>query len=142
MGTTQRRVTLIQCTDSKRDESAPAKDLYDESRYFRKMRAWARDRRQPWFILSAKHGLVSPNQRLDPYDERGLNEQQAREIADALHRMAVDVVDVTAGRDYTDPLVPELERQGIDVVNHFAGEKIGKREQLLAERTHELRNRG
>jgi hypothetical protein len=136
------RITLIQCTDTKRDESAVAKDLYDESRYFRKMRAWARAKRQPWFILSAKHGLVSPHQQLDSYDERGLSEQQAREIADALHRMAVGTVDVTAGRDYTDPLVPELERQGIDVINHFAGEKIGKREQLLAEAAHELRNRG
>lgn len=136
------RVTLIQCTDTKRDEPAAAKDLYDESRYFRKMRAWARAKRQPWLILSAKHGLVSPHQRLKPYNERGLSDSQAETIADELTDMGVETVDVTAGRGYTNPLVPALESRGIDVVNHFAGEKIGKREQLLAERTHELRNWG
>jgi len=57
-------VTLIQCTNSKRDSVALARNLYDESRYFRLMRAWAEDRGDPWFILSAKHGLVPPGELL------------------------------------------------------------------------------
>jgi len=121
------RITLIQCTASKRDEPALAEDMYDPSAYFRAMRSWAKDRGDSWFILSAKHGLVAPDNRLKPYDERGLTTQQAKEIAEELHGKGVDTVHITAGRDYTNPLIPELERWGIDVVNHFAGQRIGER---------------
>lgn len=138
------RVTLIQCTDSKRDESAKARDLYDESRYFRKMRAWAEDREvaygSPWFILSAKHELVAPDEVLEPYDAFGLSEEQAESIAADLDGMGVTATDVTAGRKYTDPLIPALERRGVDVVNHFAGKRIGARERLLKQATVELQH--
>lgn len=136
------RVTLIQCTNSKRDEPADARDLYDESRYFRRMRAWAEARGQPWFILSAKHGLVPTDETLAPYDARGLSEAQAESIADELDGRGVTEVDVTAGRDYTDSLIPALEARGIDVINHFAGEGIGKREKHLKQATAELSNGG
>lgn len=128
-------VTLIQCTNSKRNQPAPARNLYDPSGYFRDMRAWAQSRGDPWFILSAEHGLVPPERRLAPYDERGISESQAREIATELWRREFDTVHVTAGRDYTRHLVPELEERGLDVVNHFAGEPIGRRRHLLQTET-------
>jgi len=125
--------TLIQCTNSKRDEPAPARDLYDESAYFRAMRKWAKQRPGPWFILSAKHGLVRPSDVLAPYDERGLTTAQAAAIAQQLAADGYDRIHVTAGRDYTDPLIPALERRGLDVINHFSGEPIGRRQKLLKE---------
>jgi len=124
-------VTLITCTNTKRDTPAPARDLYDESRYFRAMREWAESRGDPWRILSAKHGLVHPDTVLKPYNERGFSEEQARETAAELSVAGFDTVHVTGGRDYTDELVPELESRGIDAVNHFAGERIGTRQKLL-----------
>jgi len=126
-------VTLIQCTNSKRDTPALARDLYDESRYFRRMRAWAEHRGNPWYILSAKHGLVAPAEIIAPYDERGLTEEQASEISWSLHDLGVGTIHITAGRDYTNPLIPRLESFGMDVVNHFAGEPIGRREKQLCE---------
>jgi len=126
-------VTLIQCTDSKRDTPALARDLYDESRYFCRMRAWAEHRGNLWYILSAKHGLIAPTEIIAPYDERGLIEEQASEISRSLHNVGVETVHITAGRDYTSPLIPRLETFGMDVVNHFAGEPIGRRERLLRE---------
>jgi len=129
-------VTLIQCTNSKRDSVALARNLYDESRYFRLMRAWAEDRGDPWFILSAKHGLVPPPRRITaPYNERGLTGDQADQISRSLHRLGVETVHITAGRDYTEPLIPRLESFGMDVIHHFAGEPIGRREKLLREAT-------
>lgn len=137
---TDNRVTLIQCTNSKQDTASPARDLYDESQYFRRMREWANARGNPWFILSAKHGLVSPGTVIEPYDERGLSEQQANEIAAELSKRGVTVVDITAGRDYTNQLVPALEARGVDVINHFAGCRIGTRRSKLAEATAALKN--
>ena len=133
-------VTLIQCTDSKRDRPAAAKDLYDESAYFRRMRAWAEARGDKWYIVSAKYGLVEPFARIEPYDERGLSASQAETIATALAGRNVDAVHITAGTDYTGPLVPELEARGIDVVNHFAGERIADRRRLLKQATRRLNN--
>jgi hypothetical protein len=130
--------TLIQCTNSKRDTPAAARDLYDESRYFRVMRSWAHARDVPWFILSAKHGLLDPDDHIAPYDSVGLSEQQATEIATELRRRGVREAHICAGSKYTDPLIPELEQQGIDVVDNFAGMKIGKRQQALKRRMREL----
>jgi hypothetical protein len=97
------------------------------------MRAWAENRGNPWFILSAKHGLVAPTEIIAPYDECGLTEEQASEISWSLHNLGVETVHITAGRDYTNPLIPRLESFGMDVVNHFAGEPIGRREKRLRE---------
>lgn len=137
VGDRPQSVTLIQCTDTKRsndpEDAYRAQNLYDASSYFRKMRAWAEARGDPWYIMSAKHGLVAPNEIIAPYDERGISKAQAIEMALKLDALGFDTVHVTAGRDYTQHLVPELERDGIDVVNHFAGEPIGRRKQLLAE---------
>lgn len=133
------KATLIQCTNSKREGTHPARDLYDDSRYFRRMRAWAEAKDQPWFILSAKHGILHPDDEVSDYDARGLSDEQVGEIAAELVEMGFESVDITAGMDYTDPLVPELERRGVDVVNHFAGKRIGTREMLLEKETNRLR---
>jgi hypothetical protein len=140
VGDRPQSATLIQCTATKRDTAAPARDLYDESAYFRKMRAWAEARNDPWFILSAKHGLLNPHSGVEPYDERGLSVEQAKEIADTFTQWEFTAVHVCAGRDYLDPLTPELEAKGIDVVDSFAGLRIGERMRELDERTTELRH--
>ena len=130
--------TLIQCTNTKRDEPAPARDLYEPSGYFRDMRSWATARDGPWFILSGKHGLLDPDTVIGPYDARGLSEQQAETAATALAVRGVKTVWVCAGRDYTGTLVPACEAAGIDVIDPFAGLRIGERRQELQARTEGL----
>ncbi len=44
---------------------SPAKDLY-VSALFDKERAYAERTGIPWFILSAQHGLVAPDEVLEP----------------------------------------------------------------------------
>jgi hypothetical protein len=60
-------VYLVSCVSKKGSSPAPAKDLY-ASEWFRRVRHFIENKGSPWFILSAKYGLVLSNQTLDPYD--------------------------------------------------------------------------
>lgn len=138
------RIVLVQCTNSKRDEAAPARILYDESGYFCDYRSYATTFGEKWYILSAKHGLLEPDTVIEPYDERGITEGQAIAISDYLadRVTAETTIELLAGKDYTDPLVPELERRTpADVVEPHRGLGIGKRrqkaQQAVAEVEHE-----
>lgn len=134
------RATLIQCTKTKRSKPAPAKELYDKSGYFRDMVAYAEAQDNPYYILSARYGLVDPEAMIEPYDARGLSDTQAVEIADELAENGIETVELVAGRDYANPLVPELESHGIEVINNLRGCRIGTRRKRLSEWTHALKN--
>lgn len=104
------------------------------------MKRYAEASDDDYRILSAKHGLVHPEAELDPYDEFGLSEKQAETIAATLADAGVETVRIVAGKKYTDPLTPELEARGIDVVEVARGMRIGKRVKHLKEKARELEN--
>ena len=60
-------VYLVSCVSQKRVTPSPAKDLYT-SPLFRKARAYVERTGLPWFVLSAKYGLVHPDDVIAPYD--------------------------------------------------------------------------
>ncbi len=62
------RVALVSCVKSKRSEPSAARDLY-VSALFQKSRAWAARHCDRWYVLSAEHGLLSPDQRVAPYEK-------------------------------------------------------------------------
>lgn len=63
------QVGLVSCVKSKRDEPAAPKNLYT-SDYFEKMRSYAEQYHDDWWILSAKYGLLDPDgDPIEPYDE-------------------------------------------------------------------------
>jgi hypothetical protein len=59
------KVILLGCVKLKIDHRAPAKELY-RSPLWSGRRACAEASGHPWLILSAMHGLVDPEARLDP----------------------------------------------------------------------------
>jgi hypothetical protein len=65
------RIALVGCGSKKLDleegETAPAKDLYT-SNYFRLKREYVETCCDRWRILSAKHGLLSPDEEIEAYD--------------------------------------------------------------------------
>ena len=61
------RLLLVTCVKSKTTSPAAAKDLY-VSPLFRKARAYAERSELPWFIVTAEHGLVQPDEWLAPYE--------------------------------------------------------------------------
>jgi hypothetical protein len=70
-------IYLVSCVAKKRDHSAPAQDLYT-SEWFRRARAYVERTGSRWFILSAQHGLVNPDQVIAPYN-RTLNKMNIEE---------------------------------------------------------------
>ena len=58
---------LVSCVSVKQPCAAPAAELY-VSPWFRKARACVEAIGCPWYILSAKYGLVDPHSTIDPYN--------------------------------------------------------------------------
>jgi hypothetical protein len=129
-------ILLVTCVKSKGNQPAAAKDLYS-SALFRKERAYAERAGVPWFILSAEHGLVAPDEWLAPY-ERYLADTAASYRAawgawvaarlDLLAGPLTDkVVEIHAGSIYLDAIRPHLERLGARVVDPLHGLAMGQR---------------
>ncbi|MGE4426993.1 MAG: DUF6884 domain-containing protein [Solirubrobacteraceae bacterium] len=129
-------VVLISCVRSKGSEAALARDLY-VSDYFAKMRVYAERSGAPWFILSAEHGLVSPDTRLEPYDRyladlsvsarREWGGRVATQLAQAVGPLEGLSVEVHAGATYVDAVAEPLRSAGARVVDRLQGLPIGRR---------------
>lgn len=140
-------LVLVGCGAAKRDESAPAEDLYT-STYFGLKRRYAEAVGDGWAVLSAKHGVLRPDELIEPYDETiadvDVREWRARvcdEIATTVRaRLPLDAtpadatVTLLAGSDYTDPLRDWLAAKPYTVrypFDHTAG--IGEQMGLLSD---------
>lgn len=109
---------------TKRTSRAPARDLY-ASTLFRGRRRFVEMSCGPWFILSAKHGLVATDEVISPYEET-LNHKSSAEkrqwAASVLGQLTAVVVfkgnvfELHAGAEYRDHgLVDGLCRRGATV---------------------------
>lgn len=61
-------VYLVSCVAKKSESARPAKDLY-VSEWFLRARKYVERSDGRWFILSAKFGLVQPEQCIEPYEQ-------------------------------------------------------------------------
>src|SRR3954468_18405630 len=77
------RCVLIGCVSRKEPTARAAKDLY-RTELFARRRAYAEGSGQPWLIVSALHGLVGPDDVVEPYDVRlsDLTWQERHALAD------------------------------------------------------------
>lgn len=131
------RLCLISCCGPKRDHAAPARDLYTSDLFCKSVR-WAGAQRLPWAVLSAQHGLVWPDDVLEPYDLQlgrlTAAERQgwAVEVAESVGEASPAAVAVVlAGAAYADPLAPLLEARGWSVEQPLRGKQIGERKRWL-----------
>jgi len=135
-------IALIACAASKLSHRAPAADLYT-SQLFRKSQAFARQTCNRWFILSAKHYLLRPEEIVAPYNKtlntmlRASRETWAGEVFAQLHPSlhSGDRITMLAGNRYREFLLPLLQREGYAVQVPLEGMRIGEQLQWLKRHT-------
>ena len=136
-------IHLVSCGDQKQPVPAPARDLYI-SRWFCKARSYTESTRRPWFVLSAKHGLVHPDDVISPYDVT-LNtmrvagrRQWASRVLTQLgpHLDDVEAIVFLAGQRYREFLEPPLRSRGLVVSVPMEGLKIGEQLRWLTKMPH------
>lgn len=129
-------ILLVTCVKTKRGKACAAKDLYT-SPLFKKQRAYAENLDIAWFILSAEHGLVAPDEWLAPY-ERYLPDTPAAYraawagwVAARLDLLAGPiagkVIEIHASAPYVDVVRPILESHGGTVLDPLKGLAQGER---------------
>ena len=131
-----RRIVLIACASQKRRTRARAADLYTSTLFTLSLAYARRLRPDTIFLLSAKYGLLAPDQVIEPYDMT-LNDMPAARrrawavrVVQQLARYA-DLQDdqfvILAGRRYREYVVPYLA----DHVVPLEGMRIGEQLQYL-----------
>ncbi|HOV17014.1 MAG TPA: hypothetical protein PLF50_05935 [Candidatus Cloacimonadota bacterium] len=126
-------IGFVGCSAQKKNIASPAKDLYI-SPLFKKSRYFVEKNCDKWFILSAKYGLLSPEQIVEPYNETlksyGVKEKTAwaelvfREIAKHIH--PGDKIVFLAGKSYRQLLIPKLQNLGVLIEIPMKDLEIGK----------------
>lgn len=125
-------VCLVACTSRKGDQPAAAEFIY-RSPLFSAARSYAERRADQWFILSAKHGLLSPEDVIAPYNESLLNQSEAQRQAWAagVHRAFGERVPAgarvifLAGSAYRSYLAPAFESEGRETAAPMSALGIG-----------------
>lgn len=135
-----RTIICVLCVSQKQNTATLARDLYT-SDWFRKAAAYAEKHADAWYILSAKYGLVSPDQNIAPYDET-LNRMPAsarrawaqRVIKDLRgHLKPGDRVIFLAGARYRENLVAHIQKLGCTAEIPMQGLRIGEQKRWLKE---------
>lgn len=126
-------IYLVSCVSQKRELACEARDLY-VSDLFRKARRYVEASGCPWFILSAEHGLVAPNQMIAPY-ERTLNKMRVADRRAWAERVVVQLAETIpdlsrvvflAGERYREFLARQLEVREVAVSVPMKGLRIGE----------------
>jgi Family of unknown function (DUF6884)/GIY-YIG catalytic domain len=130
-------IVLIGCVRTKRSAAAPAADLFD-SPLFAGRRRYAISTGKPWYILSAKYGLLAPDDVIGPYDlylpdqspgyRRAWGEFVVAQLAQLVPNLQGRVIEVHAGAAYVEPLRRPLVARGASVLTPLT--HLGLGEQL------------
>ncbi|MCP3938240.1 MAG: hypothetical protein GY708_23070 [Actinomycetia bacterium] len=129
-------VVLVGCVKSKVDHPAQARELYT-SALFRKARTYAESSGVPWFILSAKHGLVAPSQVIEPYelhlssttrsDRVAWGERVVADLASSLGGIEGKTIEVHAGAAYVEAIRAGITAAAATLFEPLSGLTMGER---------------
>ena len=114
---------LISCTKSKQNYPCEASEMYSASDLFRKAYSYASKNYDFVAILSAKYGLLFPDDKIEPYDLtlNDMKSQQRKKWAERVFKQMNSRLKLRdfnrfffhAGKRYREHLIPKLENMGI-----------------------------
>jgi hypothetical protein len=136
------RIAFVSCVKTKSTTPELAERLYI-SPWFRMAREWARRNAERWFILSAEHGLLSPDTLVAPY-ETTLNRMAIEDrkrwsshVAWQMDELNVkgDLAVVLAGERYREFLMNQLvirfENVKVPMKGLMMGQQLGWMKNVL-----------
>ena len=121
---------LVGCVKQKSDRAGPARDVY-ASPLWRCRREYAKRLAVPWFILSAKYGLLAPDTHIEPYDlsladlspaeRRAWSQEALGQFKNVTADLAEKTIEIHAGKLYVEyGLERELRQAGAEVYRPLA----------------------
>ncbi len=132
----RKRIVLISCVSKKLPHSAEVKNLYISTLFKFNLKYANTLGADSIYILSAKHGLISLNEEIEPY-ELTLNNMPSNEIKEWANKVKQQLTAITlleedefiflAGDKYRKYLLPHIKHVQIP----FEGLRIGKQLQKL-----------
>lgn len=139
------KLLIVGCCDRKAAHPLPAVALY-RSQLFLAAASYAEQSGEDWAIVSAKHGLVMPNDVIDPYDQTLTHDKHAwralawrtmavvqdwaasRDLFERGNFRELITLEVLAGHDYAELLRwPWRRCPRLEVVEPMQGLGIGER---------------
>lgn len=132
------KIVLISCVSKKAKTKAKAKDLYISPLFRYALKYALSIKPDKLFVLSAKYGLLSPEEEIEPY-EQTLNKMKSSEIKDWADdviknlkkesNLKEDEIIFLAGDRYRKYLLPHISNYKIPLI----GLGIGKQLKFLKE---------
>jgi len=130
----EKTIVLVGCSKQKSTVRCTAREMYWPSQLFRKSYTYATKLSQTIFILSALHGLLKPDQIIEPYNEVLMHSKMkywAERVHGSLTRdiryKVAEKVVILAGKKYYHHLAKMVEGDGKNVELPLKGMGIGER---------------
>ena len=130
------KLGLVSCAKSKRNCSCKAYEMYSPSNLFKKAYRYATKNYDIVAILSAKYGLVLPDDEIEPYDLtlKTMTEQQRKGWAKKVFKQMKKRLDLNkirtayfhTGRKYREHLISKLELTGVKCIVPLEGLSFGQ----------------
>ena len=127
---------LVSCTKRKQTYPCKASEMYLPSNLFSKAYPYCKKTYDQVAILSAKYGLLLPDDKIEPYDltlnYMGVKEAKEwsnrvfNQIQNRLNLDEIEQINFHAGKNYRKYLIPKLEEFGIKIKIPLDNLGIGK----------------
>lgn len=137
----KKRIVLISCVSRKQPNKSKVRDLYTSTLFKLNLKYAEKLEPDEIFVLSAKHGLLSLDVEIEPYNQT-LNEMSAYEIklwSEKVLRQISDVSDIKntkyiflAGTSYRKYLLPHMEDYEIPLKGLRIGEQLKRLKELTS----------
>ena len=137
----KKKIVLISCVSKKQSRKAKVRDLYTSTLFKLNLKYAEKLRPDKIYVLSAKHGLLSLNDEIAPYNQtlNGMTNKKVKTWANDVLNQLRRVSDIEktkyiflAGVRYRMYLLPELKDYTIPLEGLRIGEQLSKLKELTS----------